>query len=351
MKKILQYHQVKSQEQLTGCEYYRQIIPHAALREKYGYEVQATNTIKGLSDEKLASYDFVHLIRRDFNHHVERCKLLGVKTVFDLDDYWELYPQHGLKKVWKDSEYVKNCIESLVRADFVTCSTELLAEQIRKYRDDVIVIPNCILPSEPQFEQIKYPSTGKLRIGWIGGTHHGIDIEILKESMAKVWSDPEINDKVEIVIGGYVNGHPIYQRFAYCLTGGGNRKGMENTILLPPATVDSFAYMYDQCHVMLAPLKSNLFNRCKSELKVVEAGWKGKCVIASNLEPYRDFDNVILVDERKNHKDWYKAIKHLALNPNTVRDLQGKLYDEVTRKHNIFDHVCKLHEIYQTTTS
>ena len=348
MKKILQYHQVQKKELLTGCEYYRSIIPHTALQNQYGYAIQSTNTLR-LTEEQLQSYDFVHLIRRDFNHHIDRLNLLGVRTVFDMDDHWILYDQHALKKLWIEKEYAANCIEAMTKATFVTCSTEVLAKEIRQYRDDVIVIPNCILPSEPQFEQVKYPQTEKLRIGWIGGTHHGIDLEILSESMGKVWSDPEINDKIELVIGGYIMNHPIYQRFLHCLTGGQNKKAMANTILLPPASIESFGYMYDSCHVMLAPLKNNLFNRCKSGLKVVEAGWKGKAVIASDIEPYNQYENVITVQERKNHKDWYKAIKHLVLNPDVVKDLQCKLYDEVTMKNNMFDHVCKLHEIYQTT--
>jgi glycosyltransferase involved in cell wall biosynthesis len=351
LKNILQYHQVKSKEELTGCEYYRQIIPHEALRQTGEYDIQSSNTLKGLTDEQLSQYDFVHFIRRDFNRHIARCKSLGVRTVFDVDDYWVLHDTHPLKKKWIELGYAQNCVDSMMMADYVTCSTNKLAEEVRIYRPDVIVIPNCILPEEPQFKNIIYPETDKLIIGWIGASSHGLDIEMLKESMAKVWTDPDIKDKIKFVIGGYVNGHPIYTKMVYDISGGGIKHGIDNIILLPPTTVDSFAYMYDNCHVMLAPLKKGLFNECKSELKVVEAGWKGKCVIASDVEPYNSFENIITVQERKAHKDWYKAIKHLVMNPHIVLDLQNKLYDEVTTKHNMYDHIWKLNEIYQTTKS
>jgi glycosyltransferase involved in cell wall biosynthesis len=115
--------------------------------------------------------------------------------------------------------------------------------------------------------------------------------------------------------------------------------------------VNEFAYMYDSCHVMLAPLRKNLFNECKSEIKVVEAGWKGKAVIASNIEPYKKFDNIILIDEHKGHKDWYKAIKFLVNNPDKVMMFQQNLHNEVKEKHNLKNNICTLKEIYQTMTS
>lgn len=350
-KRILTYYQVKGKDHIGGCEYYRQQMPHQALIDMYNYEIKITNSFKSITDDELLKYDAVHLIRRDYAGVIDRCKRMGIPTVFDIDDYWQLYFSHPLNKVYTEQKYAENVVNAITKATVVTCSTELLAQQIRKIRPDVIVIPNAILDSEPQFEKIKYPSTDKLHIGWIGGSMHEKDIELICESMQKVWDDPELNNKIKFVFGGYVSGHPLYHKFLNYISGRGNKNSIDNIILLPPTNVNEFANMYDYCHVMLAPLKKNLFNECKSELKVVEAGWKGKAVIASNVEPYKYFDSVILVDERKSHKDWYKAIKMLVNNPEMVMRLQQNLHEEIMNKHNLKNSICKLEEIYRTMTS
>lgn len=350
-KRILTYYQVKGADHIGGCEYYRQQMPHQALIDYYNYEIKITNSFKAITDDELLKFDAVHLIRRDYAGVIDRCKRMGIPTIFDIDDYWQLYFSHPLNSIYHKQKYSENVINALTKADVVTCSTELLANQIKKVRSDVIILPNSILEGERQFENIKYPKSEKLHIGWIGGSMHEIDIELIRESMQKVWDDPDLCDKIVFVFGGYVSNHPLYHKFLHYISGGGNKKAIDNIILLPPTNVNEFAFMYDQCHVMLAPLRKNLFNECKSELKVVEAGWKGKAVIASNIEPYNKFKNVILVEERKGHKDWYKAIKYLTNNPDKVKELQQNLHDEVVSKHNLKENICKLEEIYRTMTS
>ncbi|MCW0417378.1 hypothetical protein NB689_003132 [Xanthomonas sacchari] len=62
----------------------------------------------------------------------------------------------------------------------------------------------------------------------------------------------------------------------------------------------------------LAPLEDNLFNRCKSNLRLLEYGACGYPVVASDLPPYRDGAlPVTLVKNR--FRDWVNAIRaHLA---------------------------------------
>ena len=57
-----------------------------------------------------------------------------------------------------------------------------------------------------------------------------------------------------------------------------------NRVWTKPVT--SYASNYRLFDVSLAPIKNHIFNRVKSQLKVIEAGFYKKALIASNLGPY-----------------------------------------------------------------
>jgi glycosyltransferase involved in cell wall biosynthesis len=85
----------------------------------------------------------------------------------------------------------------------------------------------------------------------------------------------------------------------------------------------------------------------KSQLKVIEAGFYKKAIIASDVGPYtidlthslengKFVDgNALLVDENRNHGDWTKYIKKLIQNPNWVKDLGERLYETVKDKYEL----------------
>ena len=85
----------------------------------------------------------------------------------------------------------------------------------------------------------------------------------------------------------------------------------------------------------------------KSQLKVIEAGFYKKALIASNVGPYTldlkhalkngEFTdgNALLVNEHNNHSDWAKNIKKLVDNPNMITDLGERLYETVKDKYSL----------------
>ena len=99
--------------------------------------------------------------------------------------------------------------------------------------------------------------------------------------------------------------------------------------------------------VSLAPIKEHTFNRVKSQLKVIEAGFHKKALIAQNYGPYQidlvnavkhgggfnSKGNALLVDTHKNHKMWDKHIKTLLNNPSLREDLGERLYESVQKYH------------------
>jgi glycosyltransferase involved in cell wall biosynthesis len=85
----------------------------------------------------------------------------------------------------------------------------------------------------------------------------------------------------------------------------------------------------------------------KSQLKVIEAGFYKKAIIASDLGPYTldlkhclnhgNFvdGNAMLVDENRNHSDWAKYIKKLVENPSMIKDMGERLYETVKDTYDL----------------
>jgi glycosyltransferase involved in cell wall biosynthesis len=111
--------------------------------------------------------------------------------------------------------------------------------------------------------------------------------------------------------------------------------------------VTSYAKNYSKFDVSLSPIKNHMFNRMKSQLKVIEAGFYKKALIASNIGPYTldlkhclkngEFvdGNAMLVDEVRNHSDWAKCFEKLIKNPNLVKDMGERLYETVKDKYDL----------------
>ena len=124
--------------------------------------------------------------------------------------------------------------------------------------------------------------------------------------------------------------------------------------------INTYAANYRWFDVSLAPIKNHIFNRVKSQLKVIEAGFYKKAIIASNIGPYTidlkhslkngEFvdGNALLVDESRNHSDWSKYMKKLIENPNWAYDLGQRLYETVKDRYDLNKVTKDRSELYKT---
>jgi glycosyltransferase involved in cell wall biosynthesis len=118
--------------------------------------------------------------------------------------------------------------------------------------------------------------------------------------------------------------------------------------------INNYARNYNHLDISLAPLVANKFNMFKSQLKVVEAGFYRKALVAQNFGPYTldlvdifDYSNkgtpmainpkgnAALIDSRKNHKQWYQVIKKLVDNPELITLMGNNLYETVKDKYDL----------------
>ena len=119
--------------------------------------------------------------------------------------------------------------------------------------------------------------------------------------------------------------------------------------------ITSYASNYNLFDISLAPLKESMFNKVKSQLKVIEAGFHKKALVAQDFGPYQidvvnsynrggeinSDGNGFLIDTTKNHKFWYKHLKYLVENPDMITKLGENLYNTVNGKYDMRS-VCEM---------
>jgi hypothetical protein len=181
----------------------------------------------------------------------------------------------------------KQMLESLCHADHITTTTSFLASIIQGVNKNVTVLQNAIDPCQPQFE-IKKKVSEKIRFGWVGGASHVEDIALMKDGFARLNSDKKLANKYQLFLMGFnpKDETGIYEGFEKIFLT--NLIGNDDTYYrINAANVYSYAQGYNLFDVALAPLANTLFNNCKSELKMIEAGFMKKAIIVSDVMPYK----------------------------------------------------------------
>ena len=374
----------------SGVGKFRSVDPHVKLQNLYPEEfhVDIDYAPKIMDMNYWKKYQIVHFHRSFGNidhcpQIVETLKSLGIIMVADIDDYWLPTKEHPIHQLIIENKMHKKIVDVLKVASYVITTTELFANEIRKFNKNVIVLPNAIDPEEPQFNQPTL-SSDKVRVGWLGGSSHLHDLKLLDGMVNKLG---QIQDKLQFYVCGFDirgtvteinkdNGQQtqrpikpeetVWRKYEEIFTN--NYKivtpeykifldkfkeedypnvNKENYVRVWTRPVDSYARNYSNFDISLSPIKNHIFNRMKSQLKVIEAGFYKKALIASNVGPYTidlkhamkngEFTdgNALLVDEVKNHSDWAKNIKKLVDNPNMITDLGERLYETVKDKYHL----------------
>ena len=389
----------------TGVGKFRSLDPHVMLQNIYPddfhVDIDYEPRINDVNYWK--KYQIVHA-HRSIGHNydtvpqlIRQLKSLGIIVIVDIDDYWLPTKEHPIHQLIVNHKLNEKIVANLREASYVTTTTTVFADEIKKINKNVIIFPNAIDPTEPQFKQPTLESE-RIRVGWLGGSSHLHDLLLLDGMVEK--NGKEINDKVQYVICGFdtrgtmteinpktgeekrrdiLPHETVWVRYEEIFTNKYDIVGEEykkflmefkdvefpNETSLPyrrvwTKPVTTYAMNYSKLDVSLAPIKNHIFNRMKSQLKVIEAGFYKKALIASNIGPYTidlkhslqngNFvdGNALLVDEHKNHSDWSKYIKKLITNPNMITDMGERLYETVKDTYDLRNVTRNRAEWYKT---
>lgn len=343
----------------TGVEYHRLLVPHYYLSDHYKEEfsVSIINEIDSATDAFLKNFQIVIFnrfasIKGEHKELLLRLRSLGIKSVMDIDDLWFVDRNHIMYDHYQKENIPQHQVDGIVNSDAVFCTTEILASQIMKLNKKVAVIENAIDPAQPQFEIENHPSD-KMRFGWIGGISHYWDIDMIKDGFKKLNTSSFAKDKYQLFLMGFneADTSGMYPAVEKMMTKG---IGLNTDIYfrINAANVYTYASGYNLFDVALAPLETTVFNSCKSELKLAEAGFMKKAVICSDTLPYsliaKNGKNCIAIQNSPHCGNaWYLAFKKLINNPEMAKDLGEAMYETVSVRHHIKPVTEKRVQIYR----
>lgn len=203
------------------------------------------------------------------------------KLVYEMDDdLWNVDASNPAAFQWfingfdritgKNHNVQENIAANIYVADRVTVTTEALAELVRKWNDNVVVVPNYLPEWMLTWER---PRNERLTVGWMGSATHSMDWAQASGSVSQfLRRNPEVGFHL---MGGDYNKDlkldPAQAKFTPWID------GVENVWR---------AIDFD---IALAPLRPHVFNQSKSNLKALEAAALGIPIIASDCGPYPEF--------------------------------------------------------------
>lgn len=324
-----------------GCWYVRCLLPMIAngwLGNYWGLKREIKSTSQVMKE--VASADVVVFHRANTIEHHKLAillKQLGKKIVFDNDDTYKIDKSHAFygldeKGFKENTKMVNTLINNFIKnADLVTCSTDYLAKEYKELNPNVKVLPNMVNPED--WSKPKRNKGDKVRIGVVGSVAYYHDFRIVEDVLTALDKDPRIqlvlfglNSKKQRETNKKTN--EVHKReYSFWDT-------LKNIEHAPWCAMENyFDTLNDlELDIMMIPRKDSYFNKCKSNVKFLEASMCEIPVITNPFKdsPYeKDKDYIIWA------KDWLKDLDKLIKDKELRRDIGKKAKKYVISKYDI----------------
>lgn len=291
-----------------GSSWYRADQPAMALQ----WSGHQTGVAEQVSAELVLEADVVVGSRisneKAAEYWVELCaepKVMRPTMVIDLDDdYWSIDPTNPAAKVWDEAQ-LGRLAQTCRAADLVTVVSETLKQHVVQHTgadpDKVKVIPNGLHASwlgTPR-QYVEPTPERPLVVGWAGTASSSRDFDLVARSLARIVNHGAGRVKLRLV--GLPENHPSIRT-------------LQDGILpeyheLVEAVVwvkhgQEYLSAVAGFDIWVAPYRPDPFVLAKFPTKALEAGFLGIPLIASDVLPYREWDDaevrgVALVDPLK----------------------------------------------------
>jgi hypothetical protein len=231
------------------------------------------------------------------NHRAFKAMLLknNIKLILDIDDWWVLPRSHANRNAQK----TQDIIWTIKIADEIHTTNAYLAEKVQKENPyvPIWVLPNAIDTRRGQWEDIEKEEG--FNVGYMGALHHDEDLTYNRINLAGLnsYSIPYYKERL--------NASNEFER----------------------ADWSDYGKLYKKIHVSIAPLAPSTFNKCKSNLKALEAGFTKTCIIAQDMHPYTPFLNESNSILCKGPAHWEQELKNL--DPERCKALAEQLHKDV----------------------
>ncbi len=296
-----------------GCGNYRIIQPFSALKREGLVDGMMSEGLLQVVDLQRYDPDVIVLQRQIGDARLEAMRRIKQFSrafkVYELDDYLPNLPMKSIHRDHMPKDVLRSLRRGFSFVDRFVVSTAPLAEAFTGMHPDIRVIENR-LPVEwwSGLESLRRRGR-KPRVGWAGGASHTGDLELIADVVR------ELANEVEWVFFGMCP--EKIRPYIHELHAGVDIEQYPQAL----ARLD--------LDLAIAPVEQNLFNECKSNLRLLEYGACGFPVICSDVLCYQG-DNLPVTRVKNRFRDWVDAIRmHLSDLDETAR--QGDLLREAVK--------------------
>lgn len=273
-----------------ACGYYRIMLPFAELA-RHGHQVDthlgwtpACREYPIVVGQRISKPEALSMWRR--------LAIPGRRLVWETDDdLFHIDPSNSAAYLAYGAE-VRDTVEFAARiADLVTVSTEPLAELMRQYNPNVVVLPNHV---DEGILGIDRPKRERVTVGWAGGDSHLKDFASMATTLRRF-----------LVNNPDVDFHNLGTSYLRPFKLPGRATGWSADIWDYYRKID-----FD---IGIAPLADITFNVGKSGIRAIEYQALGIPVIASDCPAYRGvvLDGVTGYLVRAEH-EWMRRLRELS---------------------------------------
>lgn len=218
------------------------------------------------------------------------------KIILDIDDSWNVPNNHVSPNVQLSALFSK---AYAAVADWIIVSNPKLIPEVSKINLNISVVPNHIPYGYDQFKLVTESKEDfmnrRIKVGFFGGHNHYNDWMEIQGQINTLVKNPLFKEQADFYLCGYSSTNPWWNKL---------KTKFPYAKLIQGSKVEDYMPVYD-LDISLCPLEDNHFNRCKSDLKILEAAArKSICVvdpIYKELSIHADSHFVV-----KNEKDWHR---------------------------------------------
>ncbi|OLU32693.1 glycosyl transferase [Pseudomonas sp. PA15(2017)] len=278
-----------------GSGHYRVIQPFSALQQAGLIEGGLSPGLMHVTDLERYDPDVIILQKQIGDERFDAMRRMQAFSralkVYELDDYLPNLPVKSVHRAQMPKDILKSMRRGLGYVDRFVVSTHALADACSGLHDDIRVIENRLPPAWWRGLATTRIRSGKPRVGWAGGIGHTGDLEMIADVVLA------LADEVDWIFMGMCPDklRPAVKEI---------HEGVDISVY--PRALAAL-----NLDLAVAPLEENLFNECKSNLRLLEYGACGFAVVCSDVRSYQG--NLPVTRVKNRYRDWMDAIRmHVA---------------------------------------
>lgn len=328
-----------------GSEWYRLTLPFRQLHGQYGWDYQVSNqllshsigngqrfSIANPADIMVVQRPMTEVAHRAVRHWTRRSTCA---VVVELDDDLLTYEAGNPVEAHCTPERRQLLADCLSWADLVTVTNTHLAEVVNRYT----TAPIRVVPNQVPVSLIDRPRPrrhGKITVGWQGSNTHADDWLAESRGIAEALA---YSDRLQF----------------HCM--GWDYRGLIPAIrcrnwFTPFQPNIGEYYKSLAFDIALAPLRDTVFNRSKSDIRVVEAAAIGAVPIMSDAGPYSRVSGRHVRKSAGGGDTWRQHVADLVSTGETHQLADERAtWKEWARRRTMEGNAWRWHELYSGVLS